>query len=80
MNLNREACVDCARDLADVENEVEIVKQSQRQEAGSHYYPLFAHMADNHGLILLDSELEDICQIVMKMPLRDNLTHKSASA
>lgn len=29
----------------------------------SFYYPLFQHMADNHGLNLLDSEMEDIVQI-----------------
>ncbi len=33
----------------------------------SSYYPLFKHMADNHGLTLLDSEMEDICQVVEKM-------------
>lgn len=31
------------------------------------YYPLFKHMADNHGLILLDSEMVDICHVVLKM-------------
>lgn len=32
----------------------------------SHYYPLFKHMANEHGLILVDSELQDICEIVDK--------------
>jgi len=31
---------------------------------GSVYFPLFKHMADNHGLTLLDSEMEDICRAV----------------
>jgi hypothetical protein len=31
------------------------------------YWPLFKHMADNHNLSLLDSELEDICAVVLKI-------------
>ena len=31
---------------------------------GSVYFPLFKHMSDNHGLTLLDSEMEDICRVV----------------
>jgi hypothetical protein len=34
---------------------------------GSAYWDLFSHMSDNHGLTLLDSELEDICQVVERM-------------
>ena len=30
-------------------------------------YPLFEHMANEHGLTLLDSELNDIVSIVMDM-------------
>lgn len=33
----------------------------------SFYYPLFQHMADNHGLNLLDSEMEDIIQISKRL-------------
>lgn len=34
---------------------------------GSVYLPLFEHMAQNHGLTLLDSELEDICLAAEKV-------------
>lgn len=33
--------------------------------AGSYYYPLFAHMAENHGLILLESEMNEIERVVL---------------
>jgi len=35
------------------------------------YWPLFKHMADEHNLTLLESEMEDICQVVerMRMPI-----------
>jgi hypothetical protein len=33
----------------------------------SAYWHLFKHISDNHGLTLLDSELEDICQAADKM-------------
>lgn len=29
-----------------------------------YYYPLFEHMAQNHGLTLTDSEMEGICRAV----------------
>lgn len=29
-----------------------------------YFYPLFKHMSDNHGLTLLDSELDEICRAV----------------
>ena len=42
------------------------------QAAGSVYYPLFKHMCDNHGLTLLESELEDIRIVARQMErLRD---------
>ena len=34
---------------------------------GSAYWPLFKHMSQEHGLTLLDSEMEDICQVVLNM-------------
>jgi hypothetical protein len=33
----------------------------------SYYGPLFEHMANEHGLTLLDSELNEIVHIVMEM-------------
>lgn len=33
----------------------------------SAYWPLFKYICDNHGLALLDSELEDICHAADKM-------------
>lgn len=33
------------------------------KEQVSFYYPLFEHMSQNHGLILLDSELADIVRV-----------------
>ena len=35
--------------------------------ACSAYWVLFEHMSQEHGLTLLDSELEDICQTVDRM-------------
>ena len=34
---------------------------------GSTYYPLFKHMADNHDLTLLETELSDIVNVVKGM-------------
>ena len=34
---------------------------------GSAYWPLFQHLSENHGLTLLDSEMEDICRVVEQM-------------
>ena len=34
---------------------------------GSPYYPLFKYMYDNHGLILLDSELADIMDVAVDL-------------
>jgi chromosomal replication initiation ATPase DnaA len=31
----------------------------------SYYYPLFEHMADNHGLTLLDGEMQEIERVVL---------------
>ena len=39
---------------------------------GSAYWPLFKHMSDNHGLTLLDSEMEDICRVVLQMRVPTN--------
>ena len=33
----------------------------------SYLYPLFEHMANEHGLTLLDSELNEIVHIVLEM-------------
>ena len=33
------------------------------------YWPLFQHMANEHDLVLLDSEMEDICRVVERMRL-----------
>ena len=37
---------------------------------------LFKHMSDNHGLTLLESEMDDICQVVdeMRMKKSDSVT------
>jgi hypothetical protein len=35
--------------------------------AGSAYWPLFQHLSVNHGLTLLESEMEDICRVVEQM-------------
>jgi len=34
---------------------------------GSYWYPLFEHMSREHALILLDSELSDIAEVVKKI-------------
>jgi hypothetical protein len=31
------------------------------------YTPLFQHMANEHNLTLIESEMEDICQVVLEM-------------
>lgn len=41
-----------------------------KQPPPTSYWPLFEHMSHAHGLTLLDSEMEDICQIVEKMEWR----------
>lgn len=35
----------------------------------SYYYPLFEHMSLEHGLTLLDSELDEICRVVAQIIL-----------
>lgn len=45
---------------------MQIIKESNVVK-GSFNYPLFEHMAHEHNLILLESELEDIIQIVKRM-------------
>jgi len=32
--------------------------------SSDHYYPMFEHMLDNHGVTLLDSEIDDIFAVV----------------
>ena len=39
---------------------------------GSAYWPLFKHLSDNHGLTLLDSEMEDICRVALEMRVPKN--------
>ena len=46
-------------------------KRKRKTVRYSWYYPLFDHMVTEHGLVLLDSELEDIRQVVMKMGNRE---------
>lgn len=36
------------------------------------YDSLFKHLSDNHGLTLLDSEMEDICRVVLQMRVPTN--------
>ena len=43
---------------------------------GSANWLLFKHMADNHGLTLLESELDEICRVVMQMRMPRALTAK----
>lgn len=38
--------------------------------SGSGYWPIWKHMADNHGLTLLDSECEDILHVADQMLMR----------
>lgn len=38
-----------------------------KEHGPSPYYPLFKHMHDNHGLILLDSELDDIMDAAVEL-------------
>ena len=50
-----------------VQMELRRVNAHQHQPARSvrsPYWPLFKHMADNHGLTLVDSEMQDICHVV----------------
>ena len=42
-------------------------KGSIMSNSQSYYGPLFDHMADEHGLTLLDSELNEIVHIVLEM-------------
>lgn len=45
----------------------------QENYPGSTYQPLFDHMAEQHGLILLNSEMDDIIEIVKKI-INENTT------
>jgi hypothetical protein len=40
-----------------------IANESAKIGDGSAYYPLFAHIADEHGLVLLESELHEIVRL-----------------
>lgn len=43
-------------------------KKHERQlSPGEWYWPLWKHMSDNHGLILLDSECDDIIRAAEKV-------------
>jgi hypothetical protein len=42
-------------------------KPTGARMSGSAYWPIWKHMADNHGLTLLDSECEDILQVADRM-------------
>ena len=46
--------------------------------AGSVYWPLFKHMADNHNLTLLDSEMEDIMRVCDHISRTGNMVGKPA--
>jgi len=48
-------------------------EKSVAQPPPTHYYPLFEHMSHAHNLTLLDSELEDIVQIIKGM--KNHETH-----
>ena len=52
----------------------DVAADGARVNEGSSYYRLFEHMSHKHNLVLLDSEMEDICQVVLQMrkyPERD---------
>ena len=58
-----------------MENQKLEANNGQRQPAlspatCSAYWPIWKHMADNHGLTLLDSECEDILQVADQMLMR----------
>jgi len=40
------------------------------QPTGSASYPLWKHMHDNHGLILLESEMDDMLQVADEMRMK----------
>lgn len=37
-----------------------------------YYYPLFEHMAKNHGLTLTDSDMDEICRAVAALPTEES--------
>ena len=39
---------------------------------GSIYQPLFDHMLNEHGLILLDTEMTEICEVCRKIINAEN--------
>ena len=45
---------------------------SDKTTIPSVYFPLFRHMADTYGLTLLDSEMEDICQVADEMRMKQS--------
>ena len=42
-------------------------------------WPLFKHMSENHGLTLLESEMDDIIQVVKKLPASANSMPKDGA-
>ena len=50
-----------------VEKQTKATRRVAPHRACSSYWPLFKHMSENHGLTLLDSEMEDICRVVLEM-------------
>lgn len=47
-------------------------RSAPARPTGSASWPLWKHMKDNHGLILLESEMDDICRIVLEMRIPKN--------
>ena len=41
--------------------------QASASAGDSFYFPLFKHMSENHGLTLLNSEMEDILRVAKTM-------------
>lgn len=50
-----------------------------KRDVSSYYQPLFDHMFDQHGLILVDSEMDEMCHVIDRMRGGDPMAAKQAS-
>lgn len=67
---NPEPDWDAGREREEIRGEMQrdLAKGDKKpQTRNSFYWPLFEHMSNHHGLTLLDSELEDIVQVVKQL-------------
>ena len=48
------------------------IQEKEMKFCGSYYYPLFEFFLDNHGIVLLDSDIQDIINKVKEFENGNN--------